>query len=345
MTTAVAHSAPGACGRAASSLSWWVTIGAVPRPSRPVPQVGDLPFRGSAAVTAGWLTRNQLRGPGFVRLHRDVHLRAGVELSQLVRARAAQLLLPGAVVTGRSAAWLWGVDVDGPDGALRARVVEVTVPPGDHRLVPGILVRRRHLAEASVGCVPWARDVPALWAPYAALEVAADPARGVDEAVVVLDQFCESAPVSLRQLRDLGATATGRGCRQLRVALELADGLAGSPPETRLRLALHRSGLPLPVAQHRLQLAGRRVKVLDFAWPHLRFAVEYDGSTHVTTSTRPELPFRLPKDRRVLNELHEAGWRLFYVTSPDGHDMAAVVARIGAALQARAAELGIPLHP
>lgn len=278
-------------------------------------------------------------------MHRDVVVRAGVPIDQLARARAAQLLLPGAVVTGRSAAWLWGVDVDGPDGAARADHVEVTVPPGEHRRVPGVVVRRRQLPEQVVGCVPWARDVPALWPEPAALELAADPGRGVDEAVVVLDQFCEAAPVTLRRLRELGGGATGRGCRQLREALDLADGLAGSPPETRLRLALHRSGLPRPVAQHRLTSNGKRVKVLDFAWPHLRFAVEYDGAGHVATSTRPEAVFRLPKDRRVLNEVQELGWRLHYVTAPDAHDMTDLVDRIGTALVARAAELGVPLHP
>ena len=310
-----------------------------------MPEIGSDPFRGSSAVAAGWLTRNQLRGPAWVALHRDVFVRAGVDRTQLVRARAAQLVLPGAVVTGRSAAWLWRVDVDGPDGAAAASHVEVTVPPGAHRAVPGILVRRRQLDPAHVGCVPWARDVPALWAEFAALELAADPARGVDEAVVVLDQFCESAPVTLARLREMGAAATGRGCRQLHAALQLADGLAGSPPETRLRLALHRSGLPLPVAQHRLAHGGRRIKVVDFAWPHLRFALEYDGAGHVAGSTRPEAPFRLPKDRRVLNEVQELGWRLHYVTAPDGHDMSALVTRVGAALVARAAELGVPLHP
>jgi hypothetical protein len=317
----------------------------VPRVPRPVPEIGDHPFRGSTAVAAGLLTRNELRGPAWRSLHRDVFVRAGVRTDQLVRARAAQLVLPGAVVTGRSAAWLWGVDVDGPDGAARAEHVEVTVPPGEHRRVPGIVVRRRRLPPHEVGCVPWARDVPALWAEFAALELAADPARGVDEAVVVLDQFCESAPVTLARLRAVATGARGRGCRQLHAALHLADGLAGSPPETRLRLALHRSDLPRPVAQHRLTRDGKRVKVLDLAWPHLRFAVEYDGAAHTTTSTRPEAAFRLPKDRRMLNEAQELGWRIFYVTAPDGHDMSGLVDRIGATLVARAAELGVPLHP
>lgn len=248
-------------------------------------------------------------------------------------------------MTGRSAAWLWGVDVDGPDGAGRGSAVEVTVPAAAGRRVAGIVVRRRALDPASVGCVPWMRDVPALWPAYAALELAADPARTHAEAVVVLDQFCESAPVTLRQLSTLAAGVRGRGCRRLAAALADADGLAGSPPETRLRLAMAAAGLPQPVAQFRLTtVSGRLVKTLDFAWPHLRFAVEYDGAGHVATSTRAEAPFRLPKDRRVLNEVQELGWQLFYVTAPDPHEMSGLVDRIRAALSSRAAALGVRLH-
>ncbi|MCW2582920.1 MAG: hypothetical protein JWQ53_1710 [Klenkia sp.] len=316
----------------------------MPRQPRAVPALGDRPFRGSTAVADGLLTANELRGPAWRRIHRDVHVAAGVPVTQLVRARAAQLVLPGAVVSGRSAAWLWGVDVDGPDGAAGTSHVEVTVPPGAHRLVPGIRVRRRVLDPGWVWCVPTSRDVPTLWAEHAALELAADTSRGHVEAVVVLDQFCESAPVTLARLRAAGAGWTGRGRVQLTRALAAADGLAGSPPETRLRLGLHAADLPQPHAQFRLVTpTGRRVKTLDFAWPHLRFAVEYDGWTHVATSTRVEAGFHLPKDRRVLNEAQALGWRIHYVTAPDGHDMAGLVTGIGAALHSRAAELGVPL--
>ncbi|QNG37381.1 hypothetical protein F1C76_13010 [Geodermatophilaceae bacterium NBWT11] len=312
---------------------------------RPVPELATGPFRGSRALAAGLLTRNELHGPGWERVLWDVYVAAGTTVTHDVRAQAAHLLLPSAVVSGRSAAWLWGVDVDGPDGALRGHPVEVTVPPGDGRQVRGLHIRRRALHPDHIGCVPWMRDVPALWPVHAALELAADPARGHTESVVVLDQFVESAPVTLAQLRAAGALWSGRGCRGLRAALADADGLAGSPPETVLRLAMRAAGLPDPVAQHRLRKpSGQTVKTLDFAWPHLRFAVEYDGSTHVSTSTRPEQRFRLPKDRRVLNEVQELGWQLFYVTAPDPHDMRGLVERIAAALAARASALGVPMH-
>ncbi|GHE12092.1 hypothetical protein [Klenkia taihuensis] len=303
-----------------------------------------VPFRGSDAVAHGLLTPKQLRGPRWRRVLRDVYAPAAAPLDHELRARAAAVLLPEGVVTGRSGAWLWRVDVDGPDGAAAAEEVEVSVPSNRSVRTPGLVVRRRSFADHQIGCPPWLRDVPTLWPDHAALDLASDPRRGLVESVVVLDQFCAAGLTSLSSLRSAARWWTGRGSRGMQAALRDADGLAGSPPETRLRLGLYAGPWPRPVAQYRLVRAdGRRVKELDFAWPHLRFAVEYDGAPHVATSLRPEAGFRLPKDRRVLNEVQGLGWQLFYVTAPDHHDMTGLVDRIGAALLARSAELGVPL--
>lgn len=313
---------------------------------RVVPGLARGPFRGTRALRDGVLTRHELFGPGWKRLLPDVYVRADLPVDHAVLAAAALTLLPAAVVTGPSAAWLWDVDVDGPDGAAGSTVVEVTVPPGPHRRVPGLRVRRRALDPARVLQVPWLGGLAMTDPTWTALDLASDPGRGHVDSVVVLDQFAASGRATLDGMRDLGRSWSGRGCVGLAAALAAADGLAGSPPETRLRLALLACGLPAPVAQFVLRTAsGRRVKALDLAWPHLCFGVEYDGSNHVATSTRPESAFGLPKDRRVLNEAQELGWRLHYVTAPDGRDMVAAAARIARALSARAVELGVPLHP
>ncbi len=62
--------------------------------------------------------------------------------------------------------------------------------------------------------------------------------------------------------------------------MRLADGLAESPQETRLRLRLHRSGLPPPVAQYEVRCDGRFVARVDLAWPEQRLALECDGAWH-----------------------------------------------------------------
>jgi very-short-patch-repair endonuclease len=100
-----------------------------------------------------------------------------------------------------------------------------------------------------------------------------------------------------------------------------------SPQETRLRLLIHGSGLPAPVAQHRVLVNGREVARVDFAWPDRKVAVEYDGLWHAE-------PGQFAKDRQRLNRQREAGWTVVFVTAADLHRPADLVARIAAALTA-----------
>src|SRR4051812_3735140 len=102
MCTATSVVDKGAVGRPSS--------GRVPavRPARVPAQLRVGPFRGSEAVRAGLLTPRQLDGPAWRRLFRDVHVHREVPVTHQLRAvAAASLLLPGATVTGRSAAVLW----------------------------------------------------------------------------------------------------------------------------------------------------------------------------------------------------------------------------------------------
>src|SRR6476661_1890405 len=96
------------------------------------------PFLGSVAVASGLLSRRQLHGSSWRQLFRDVYVHSDLAITHELRARAATTLLPRAVVTGVSAAVLWGVDLVGPDDD-----VEVTLPPGSHLVrVRGIRARR-----------------------------------------------------------------------------------------------------------------------------------------------------------------------------------------------------------
>ncbi|SSC24354.1 Protein of unknown function DUF559, partial [Klenkia terrae] len=313
----------------------------VSRPPRPAPALGSRPFRGSAAVAAGTLTRHQLAGPGWVRVFPDVYIAAGVPLTHELRVRAALVLFPDAVVCGRSAARLWGVDVDGPTGDPDRADVEVARPrrapdadgirrPAGQQRIAGLVVRRRAVFAQDVG----RRDGVRLTLPtVTALDLAAELRH--DDAVVVLDQFCQLGPrehrtVTLADLEDRAGTRTGRGCRRIRAALADADGLAESPQETRTRLVLHRSALPRPMAQHRVRDArGREVARVDFAWPALRVALEYDGEVHLT---------RLGPDRQRMNRLQAAGWRVLYVTAADLHHPERIVALVAAALASSSAD-------
>ena len=273
-------------------------------------------FRGSTAVRQGLLTPDDLRGPAWRRLFPDVHADARLEVTHALRARAAAtVLLPHAVVSGCSAAVLWGLDdLAGPEDD-----VEITVAPGRPRgAAPGVVVRRRALPARHTRPVVGVRAT----APETtAVELAARlPA---DEGVVLLDRFVAARLTTLTTLRIEAAELTGRGCRRARQAAVRADGLAGSPQETRLRLLLHRSALPRPVAQHVVRQHDRFVARLDFAWPAHRVALEYEGRWHTT---------RIAADRRRIEALQAAGWRVLFVTAADLHSPGPLLARIAAAL-------------
>ncbi len=285
-------------------------------PARRQPALDLRVFRGSTAVRQGLLTANELRGPGWQRLFPDVYVAAGAPAGHVLRARAAAgLLLPGSVISGASAAVLWGLtDLAGPDDP-----VELTVAPGAARSsCPGVRIRRRRLAPELV------RDrhgVRVTTPERTAVELAAglDPVEGV----VLLDRFVAEHLATLPGLRAEADAAVGRGCRRARQAATQADGLAGSPQETRLRLLLDHWGMPAPVAQFVVRHGGRFVGRVDFAWPERRVALEYEGAWH----TR-----QIAADRRRIEALQAAGWRVLFVTAGDLAHPAALLTRLAAAL-------------
>ncbi|MGY1787180.1 hypothetical protein [Geodermatophilus sp. SYSU D00698] len=275
-------------------------------------------FRGSSQVTAGRLTRGQLRSTAWQRLFRDVYACSSVPVTHEVRAGAAALLLmPGAVVSGRSAAVLWGVDAAGP-----ADDVELTLPPGSPAsTASGIRVRRWGL---SADQVTTRRGVPVTNPETTAVDIGRRSGP-LEESVALVDALIACRATSLDDVRTTAAAATGPGCRRARRVADLADGLAESPRETRLRL-LHASRLPRPVAQHIvLDGDGRFVARVDLAWPEQRLAVEYEGRGH----GRPQ---QVAPDRARLDRLTAAGWRVVFVTAEDLREPDVLVARLAVAL-------------
>lgn len=273
-------------------------------------------FRGAWAVGAGLLTRRQLRGATWRRLLPDVYVHAAVPVTHQLRAEAACCLLPEAIVTGRSAAVLWGVHLAGPMDD-----VEVTLPPSaGPRRVPGLTVRRASIPPEH----RWRRsDLPVTTPEATALRLAA--ALPGDDAVVAVDQLVSSGIVDLDPVRALAALGRGAGSARARAVCDLADGLAGSPQETRLRLLLHRSQLPRPVAQFQVRDVRGTVARVDFAWPNRKVAVEYDGLWHADDA-------QFAKDRRRLNRLRAAGWTVVFVTAAHLHEPVELIAEIAAAL-------------
>jgi hypothetical protein len=72
-------------------------------------QLLSAPFPGRTATSRGLLTVRQLDSPIWVRMLRGVYRHRDLEPTDEVRAAALRLVLrPGAVVAGRTAAWLQG---------------------------------------------------------------------------------------------------------------------------------------------------------------------------------------------------------------------------------------------
>ncbi len=147
---------------------------------------------------------------------------------------------------------------------------------------------------------------------------------GVD-AVIAVDRMIATGFVSLATVRQLAAEGRGPGSARARAVCDAADGLAESPQETRLRLLLHASDLPKPVAQYRVHDERGFVARVDFGWPEQKVALEYDGLWHAEAG-------QFAKDRRRLNRLQAAGWRVVFVTAADLGRPVELVGRIAAAL-------------
>jgi very-short-patch-repair endonuclease len=262
----------------------------------------DAPLRGSLAVSAGLVTKGQLRGPGFRRLFPDIYLPAHLVPTLAVRSRGAYLLVAGrGAVAGYSAAELLGARI-----APRDADAEV-VADRDVRECRGLRVHREWLAEDEVETV-------AGLVVTSALRTAYDLARwsSLVEGVVAADALGRIGRFGPSALIGLAARYPGaRWCRRIPLVAELMDPRAESAMETRCRLFLVLRGLPRPELQYRVcDELGDHVAWLDMAYPSARAGVEFDGEHHQNTPT-----FRA--DLARYNRLAALGWTVLRASAAD----------------------------
>jgi hypothetical protein len=124
-----------------------------------------------------------------------------------------------------------------------------------------------------------------------------------------------------------------RGVAAVRDLIPLADARAESPMESEARLAMIDGGLPTPELQYEVIDGNGDRRRLDFAWPHARVAVEYDGLDWHSD------PDAMRWDRKRALALLDIGWVVIAIVFEDvryhAYDF---VARIDAQLsRARAA--------
>jgi hypothetical protein len=202
-----------------------------------------------------------------VRVRHDVYADASLALTYRVRISAVALALPGgAAFVGRSAAVLWGIG--GAAGV--ADQIEVGLPRGV-RWNAGPDVRVRSL-------LPERELVRrGRWLCTSLLDTVVDLLRFDDltAGAVALDRLVHEQHVRLADVQAaVGELPRCWGSGRARQVAALADGLAESPQETRLRLLLHRAGLPAPVAQHHVHDREGFVARVDLAYPELKRAIE-----------------------------------------------------------------------
>lgn len=132
------------------------------------------------------------------------------------------------------------------------------------------------------------------------------------------------APLTSRaELARLLATMPGmRGIRRAREALPLLSSRPESPPESKLRLIVLRSGLPEPEINYALidTETGKHVRP-DFRFRNYKLILEYQGDYH-----RTKKQWRHDMTRR--SRLEAQGWTVMELNADDLLDPSELVARI-----------------
>jgi very-short-patch-repair endonuclease len=225
----------------------------------------------------------------------------GLKENPLVVLTAFARRLPaGAAFSGRTAAWLHGLDVAPCDP------IEVTIPePTGTRRRAGASVSRTALGADEVVL---RRRLPATSALRTVIDIGGRDT--LTEGVVFADMFLHAGLVSMAKLRTHVADhPRAKGIARLRRVLDLAEPKAESAMESRLRMLLVLARLPRPDVQVSIrddqnQFLGRP----DLLYSKQRLAIEYDGGNHRD---------RMVDDNRRQNGLVDAGFRLLRFTAAD----------------------------
>lgn len=249
----------------------------------------------------------------YRRLYRDAYLHNDVDLTAAVRARAAWLST-GATLAGVSAAAVLGTKW--LDGDAPAEIVR-----NDRHSQPGLVAHSFRVGAEEVGIFA---SLPVTTPARTAFDIGRT--RPAHQAVPILDALFAATGVKPAEVNSVADRWPGvRGVRLVRSTLELVDGAAESPQESRLRLILIRGGLPRPQCQ--IRFPELRIRI-DMGWREWKVAVEYDGIQHWADSSQRAW------DLERIALLEAAGWVIVRVSAQMLARPDAVVARVRAKLRA-----------
>ncbi len=262
--------------------------------------------------------RTAVRSGAWVRLRTGVFVRAG-DLAEVERTRrrtgldalavTASLARPSAVLSGATAAWVWGL----PGPQQGTDVVHLT-DPFRWRRGRGWLMTRANLPDDEV-------TVRGAYRVTTPARTVVDVARAWPEvhAVAALDAALLRGLTTREEVgRVLDRQASVPGVPRAVRALALADGRAESWLETCGRLTFAALDLPPFVPQVELWVEGRLLKVADGWYADAALAIEFDG----------RVKYRLPRygrtaedalwdEKRTEDLLRSFGVRFVQVTNDD----------------------------
>jgi hypothetical protein len=216
---------------------------------------------------------------------------------------------PSAVLSGATAAWVWGL----PRPRLAAPVVELT-DPHRWRRGRGWLMTRASLPDDEV-------TVRGAYPVTSAARTLVDVARSWPEvhAVAAVDAALLRRLTTRQELdRVLGRQWCVPGIPRAVRAVASADGRAESWLETYGRLTFAALGLPPFTPQVELWVAGRLRKVVDGWYPEAALAVEFDGRVKYRRPAFGRTPEdELWQEKRTEDLLRSLGIQFARVTTED----------------------------
>jgi len=214
---------------------------------------------------------------------------------------------PLALVSHRSAGALWGLDRISVNG------VDILTPRWK-RTRADAKVRRHEAVDLRAVDVASCHGIPVTSPVRTCLDLAACVSSPALEAAIDSALRRDLVAEDVLERRFLDTARRGkRGYAKLRLVIE---GLVGRTLDTDSRFEdlvidlIQRAGLPVPVAQHPVDLGHTEVR-LDLSWPDLKLAVECDSLAH----HRDVHAFRW--DRRRQNDLVLLGWQILRFTWDD----------------------------
>jgi len=251
------------------------------------------------------IVHRRLRHGRWSLQRRGVYRVNGAPATEAQAVMAACLVAgPAAVASHLTAARLWRLRLPDPE------LIELTTPPGRRVRAEGVRQHRTpFLARDEVHRV---QGIPVTSVARTLVDCSGRVRRR--ELGRVVDDALRRRLVRLPDLaRSHARVAPGGGRRTAALARVLTERGPGHDPggsdrEAQVARALAAAGLPAPVQQHTVVVAGRTFH-LDVAYPEARVAVEFDG----WDAHRGFEAFHGDRERARL--LVAAGWRLVHVTA------------------------------